>query len=70
MENGGNETSPKSPLSNKRKEQKTMYDAIVKKLLEMAAQMTPEQKKEFLTAAKELLLLPKDSLFVLESQLQ
>lgn len=47
-----------------------MYDAIVKKLLEMAEQMTPEQKKEFLTAAKELLLLPKDSLFVLESQLQ
>lgn len=37
-----------------------MTDAIIKKLLEMAAEMTEEQRAEFIFVAKELLRLPSD----------
>lgn len=43
-----------------------IYEDIVKKLIEMAAEMNEEQKKEFIACAKELLLLPKGSLSALE----
>lgn len=43
-----------------------IYEDIVKKLIEMAAEMNEEQKKEFIACAKELLLLPEGSFSALE----
>lgn len=43
-----------------------IYEDIVKKLIEMAAEMNEEQKKEFIACAKGLLLLPEGSLSALE----
>ena len=43
-----------------------IYEDIVNKLMEMAAKMNDEQRKEFILAAKELLLLPEGSLSALE----
>lgn len=43
-----------------------IYEDIVKKLIEMTAEMNEEQKKELIACAKELLLLPKGSLSALE----
>ena len=43
-----------------------IYEDIVKKLHEMAAEMNEEQKKEFIACAKGLLLLPEGSFSALE----
>ena len=43
-----------------------LYEDIVNKLIDMAAAMNDRQRKEFILAAKELLLLPEGSLSALE----
>ena len=43
-----------------------LYEDIVNKLIEMAATMNDDQRKKFILAAKELLLLPEGSLSALE----
>lgn len=51
---------------NRRWSMEKIYEDIVKKLHEMAAEMNEEQKKEFIACAKGLLLLPEGSLSALE----
>ena len=51
---------------NRRWSMEKIYEDIVKKLIEMAAEMNEEQKNEFIACAKELLLLPEGSLSALE----
>ena len=47
-----------------------LYEDIVNKLIEMAVVMNDEQRKEFIFAVKELLLLPKADYAALESHVQ